>query len=163
MKLVVFSDSHGNIDAFNQMLQAEGSYDAIYCLGDSGFSKSFLSNHNIISVKGNYPFGPKLPLEIIKKIVNYNFFLTHGHLYGVKFTLNRLINKANILRADICIFGHTHQAYLRKTNQLILLNPGALSYNKSSNGPSYSRIYLTDNSINIEIVSLNNKTILFSI
>lgn len=163
MKLLVFSDTHGDELAFFDMIEKEKNYDALYCAGDSGFSMSFLTNNNIISVKGNYPFGPNLPLEIIKEIQGHTLYLTHGHVYGVKFGLKRLIKQAKDLSASICIFGHTHKAYLESKQGIYFLNPGALSYSKSSQNPSYARIILTETVITIEIIDLLNQTTIQSV
>ena len=38
------------------------------------------------------------------------FFLTHGHRYSVKYTLDALLNAAYFAGADMVLFGHTHRA-----------------------------------------------------
>ncbi|MFP4477966.1 MAG: metallophosphoesterase family protein [Candidatus Izemoplasmatales bacterium] len=159
MKILVFSDTHGDKDAYNQMLDFERDVEQIFCTGDSGFDLDFLEKNHILSVKGNYPFAPKLPLDISKKIKNHWFYFTHGHQYFVKFGLNRLIKKANLLKMDLCCFGHTHQPLLTKKNKLILLNPGALSYSRSHGFPSYARIFVESEKIDIEIINLKTKEI----
>jgi hypothetical protein len=153
MKLIVFSDTHGDEISFLKMLKHE-SYDQLYCLGDSGFSKEYLDQYKIISVKGNYPFSPKNPYDISEKIEGRWFFFTHGHLYHVKYGLSRLKQKANLLRMDVCGFGHTHQFYLEKEGDLIIFNPGALSQTRSHMFPSYARIHISPQKIRIEIINL---------
>ncbi|MDA3931630.1 MAG: YfcE family phosphodiesterase [Tenericutes bacterium] len=159
MKILVFSDTHGDVDAFNQMFDYEKNVEHIFCNGDSGFDLDFLEEKNVISVKGNYPFTPKLPFGISEKLKGHWFFFTHGHQYHVKFGLGRLINKADLLRMDVCCFGHTHKILLKKKKNLILLNPGALSYTRSHLFPSYARILLQENQIEIEIINLKTKEV----
>ena len=45
------------------------------------------------------------------------FFLTHGHRYSVKYTLDALLNAAYFAGADMVLFGHTHRA-------MRVVNPG---------------------------------------
>lgn len=52
-------------------------------------------------------------------------FLTHGHNYGVKYSLAKLMKKGIDLGADVCIFGHTHVAHHEKTGGVTLFNPGS--------------------------------------
>lgn len=159
MKILLFSDTHGDQDAYEQMRAFEQDVKYIFCTGDSGFDIDFLEKEKIISVKGNYPFAPKLPLEISEKLQGHWFYFTHGHQYFVKFGLNRLINKADLLKMDVCCFGHTHKALLSKKNALILLNPGALSYTRSHLFPSYARIIVETNKIHIELINLKTKEV----
>ena len=159
MKILVFSDTHGDKDAYKQMIEKEQDLDHVFCTGDSGFDLDFLNDEQVISVRGNYPFAPKLPLDISEKLKNHWFYFTHGHTYHVKFGLSKLIKKANLLKMDICCFGHTHKSLLSKKNDLILLNPGALSYTKSHKFPSYARIFLDDIKIDIEIINLKTNEV----
>lgn len=159
MVILVFSDTHGDEDAFKKMLEQVPNYDQLICLGDSGFTESMMLAHDIISVRGNYPFAPKFPLDIEKVYFNKKFFLTHGHKYHVKFGLSRLRLKADLLKADICMFGHTHHIYFKQKGPLILLNPGALSFQRSNKFPSYVKIEIDEYHLNIDIINLNNQDI----
>ncbi|MCF7923526.1 MAG: YfcE family phosphodiesterase [Candidatus Izimaplasma sp.] len=163
MKILIFSDSHQDKNAIKKMLNHEGKVDKIYCAGDSGLSIEELDELKIISVKGNYPFAPKLPNEKIIKIGTYKALVTHGHKYYVKFGLNRLFKKTLKIKVDMVIFGHTHQIHLEKTKKLIMLNPGALSYSRSHSYPSYARVFVEGSEIMIEIVNLLDFTIVKSI
>ena len=155
MIVLVFSDTHGDMEAYKRMHEQVQTYDLLYCLGDSGFSKEFLDDEGIISVKGNYPFAPNNPLDISEKWHGLNFFLTHGHKYHVKFGLSRIKQKADLLRMDVCLFGHTHKHYLEITGKLILVNPGALSHYRCHLFPSYSKIIIDDFHLQIQIINLN--------
>ncbi|QWB99347.1 YfcE family phosphodiesterase [Mycoplasmatota bacterium] len=159
MKILLFSDTHGDLDAYKEMIGNEEKQDHIFCLGDSGFNLDFLNKEKIVSVKGNYPFSPKLPYDISEKINDFWFFFTHGHLYHVKFGLSKIMNKACLLKMDVCCFGHTHKMLLTKKNELILLNPGALSYTRSHLFPSYARIFIEGNKMILEIVNLKTKKV----
>lgn len=154
MKIIVFSDSHQDETSIKKMLEYEKNIDKIYCSGDSGLSKEKLQALNIISIKGNYPFAPKLPIEKTLKLGKFKVLLTHGHKYHVKFGLKRLFDKTLKLKVDMVIFGHTHQIYLQANKKFIALNPGALSTRRSYSYPSYARIFIEDKKMVIEIVNL---------
>lgn len=52
------------------------------------------------------------------------FFLTHGHRYSVKYTLDALLNAAYFAGADMVLFGHTHRAMSETMQGLYVVNPG---------------------------------------
>jgi hypothetical protein len=160
MKILIFSDTHGDEESYNKMIDQEKNIDQIYCLGDSGFSLDFLEKEKIISVKGNYPFAPKLPLDLSEKIQGFWFYFTHGHLYHVKFGLSRIINKADLLRADVLCFGHTHKPLLEEKDQLLIFNPGALSSRRSLHYPSYGLVHVNENQLIIQLIKLSNKELI---
>lgn len=160
MKIIVFSDTHGDELSLNQMLEYEKSWDDIYCLGDSGFSKAYLTSKEIKSVKGNYPFSPNHPYHIRTRIASWLFLFTHGHLYGVKMGLSKLLRQANKDGVQVCGFGHTHRLYLKKKGQVIFFNPGALSVSRSFPFPSYARITLDKEKIQIDLINHQDKTII---
>ena len=55
MKLVVFSDAHGNKQAVERIINYNKDTDYLISLGDSELPLSFLQSKNIIMIKGNYP------------------------------------------------------------------------------------------------------------
>ena len=162
MKLLVYSDTHGDHEAFEKMIEQNPEIDAIYSLGDNGFSEDYLKQFHVLSVIGNYPYAPRNPLVRSEKWFDKWFFFTHGHRYHVKFGLRKLRQAAHILRMDVCFFGHTHQAYLKKEENLLVINPGALSYHRSHLNPSYARIEIDDKHFLVEIINLVNQKIMTS-
>lgn len=118
--ILILSDSH------NQPINLDLSkYDSIIHAGDFGISFDMLKNNNVYFVLGNCDFRYDLDSEKQFEIENKKIFLTHGHLYRVKETLNNIYFKAKSLNIDICIFGHTHiQTYFKEDN-ITFINPGA--------------------------------------
>ena len=57
----------------------------------------------------------------------HKVFLTHGHRYGVSYTLANLRETAEELGADVAIYGHTHMPALDEQNDIVLLNPGSVA------------------------------------
>jgi len=120
MKILVLSDSHSrfisDID-FNK-------YDYIIHAGDFGASKDVLEKlNNCFYVCGNCDWGKNK--ERLIEINNKNIYLTHGDLYHVKYHLNSLIYKAIENKANIAIFGHTHEPTIFVQDNILFINPGA--------------------------------------
>ena len=67
----------------------------------------------------------------MKKIVfidDFRALITHGHMYGVSMGYQRIWEEGLERGVDAVMFGHTHRPMLEEDEDLILLNPGSLSY-----------------------------------
>lgn len=100
----------------------------VICLGDSESEEYFLLQNNILSVKGNCDY-INLPTLLTIDIDGNKTLLTHGHLYGVRFDLNRLYYLALENNCRYVFFGHTHVQYLNIIEGITFLNPGSLLNN----------------------------------
>ncbi|MGM0509066.1 MAG: metallophosphoesterase family protein [Fusobacteriota bacterium] len=129
MKILVLSDSHGDFLKLNKIYNKEKP-DYIFFCGDfskDGIELSYIANvKKTFIVKGNTDRQDyKTPTKIETKIKERKFFLTHGHLFGVKSSYNDLINYAKD-KYDIVIFGHTHLQEYFEYEKVHLFNPGAV-------------------------------------
>jgi len=114
MKILVLSDTHSK-----ELKIKLDSYDYIIFAGDMGMTNI----PNAIIVKGNCDYDGDL--ERFITINNKNFYITHGHLYNVKYDLNRLYYRSLSVNSNITIYGHTHIQRIDMIDDLILLNPGS--------------------------------------
>lgn len=137
MKVVVFSDAHGSKRAIKKILDYNPDASHFISLGDSELRHSYLKDLNIIAVKGNYPLDGGIGYESVLEIEGKKIFLTHGHKYGVRRDIRELVKKANEIKADIVLFGHTHIPYKDRINGVYYLNPGSVVSSRSSHLPSY--------------------------
>ena len=71
--------------------------------------------------------------------------MTHGHKYGVKYSLEPLLQAAEQQGCKIAVYGHTHLAHEAYRNGIYLLNPGCLCGSRAK--PSYGIIDLTPQGI----------------
>ena len=132
--ILALSDTHGNIQAINQLLKNyQDSITAVVHLGDyvrdmarivGTAEKSDI--YHIVS--GNTDLTTKIFDERVIEIADKRIFITHGHKYNVKAGLDLLIYKARELQVDACLFGHTHKQTLFTQSGIVFLNPGSLSY-----------------------------------
>ncbi len=127
MKILIFSDSHGNTENLNKML-AEHEFDYLFFLGDGISDLGTLTQlNNIKYVKGNCDFFSQAPYEEVIELEGVRFLLVHGHNEGVKSGLGGLLKRAKEVGAHVACFGHTHQFLLETYNNITLLNPGSIS------------------------------------
>lgn len=137
MKLLVFSDSHGRGKNILEAIDRHGGVaDAIIFLGD-GLSdidsvKRKYDKIPVFSVKGNcdfYDFNDT-PEEILVNFDGVKILLCHGHKYGVKSSLTRILYRCAELEADAVFFGHTHipmetMEYVAE-KMIQIFNPGSI-------------------------------------
>lgn len=144
MKLMVFSDSHGQPD---KMLGAIAKYapDMIIHLGDGGRDidriKKQFPQIPLEAVRGNCDLGSKLPETALLSVGGVKIFITHGHIYGVKHTLSLLVDEACAKNAAIVMYGHTHLANNSMAGGIYVLNPGACG---CFGAPSCAQVVIDD-------------------
>lgn len=147
MKIIVFSDSHRELDGMRKVVRREKP-DYVFHLGDHDSDAEQISREfqllPVAMVRGNCDGWGDTPLSLTLTLGGKRFFLCHGHTYGVKSGLLRVIYAAREQNADILLFGHTHEAYYECLNEgtdseLYVLNPGSCGYGRK---PTYGRIVL---------------------
>lgn len=130
MRILVVSDTHGNMDALKRVVMSQSSAEVVVHCGDGAAEaqelKSMFPEKMIISVKGNCDFCCEAPQKECITIEGKKLFITHGHLYGVKGGLYTLSCAAREEDADIVLFGHTHIPTEIYDDGLYMLNPGSL-------------------------------------
>ena len=109
MKVLVISDTHGNVNrAFTAHTRSE-PVDVVIHLGDGSADADLMREAldvPIINVAGN---------------------CDPGDAYQVKSGLARLRQRAEEIGVDSVLFGHTHLGVLENHAGLLLVNPGTLS------------------------------------
>lgn len=130
MKAIIFSDSHRQFNSMVQAIEKELPVDIIIHAGDVQQDVDELEvmypNIPIICVKGNNDFwSSQAPYDRFFELDGVRIFLTHGHNYGVKYSITKLWKHAKDLDANICIFGHTHKRCHEEIEGLEMFNPGS--------------------------------------
>ncbi len=123
----VFSDTHGNTA---RMLKAVRTLrpDHIFHLGDCVRDTECLRREfpaiPLSCVCGNCDFTAAAPERAIVELNGVRVFLTHGHLYNVRWSIDSLVYAAQEAEAKVCLFGHTHEALNVELGRVQVLNPG---------------------------------------
>ena len=141
MKILIVSDTHRNHDNLDIVLGQEKPLDLLIHLGDAEGCEDYIeamAECPVEVVAGNNDFFSSLPYEQEIKIGKYKIFLTHGHYYYVNAGISRIHSEGITRGADIVMFGHTHRPLLERIEDMIILNPGSISYpRQEGKNPSY--------------------------
>jgi putative phosphoesterase len=77
----------------------------------------------------------------------------HGHTFQVKQSTDLIVAEAQLVQADVALFGHTHVAMTKYVDGVYLLNPGSVCQPRHGK-PTYGVIDITDAGIVPRIVTL---------
>ena len=77
-------------------------------------------------VSGNCDWYSTYPLYKSITAQGKKIFFSHGHPFHVKFGYDEIIRAARTEKADICLFGHTHNQHTNYDDGLYIMNPGAV-------------------------------------
>ena len=97
------------------------------CIGDAQDLSSAFPMLDLCYVPGNCDYCTSVPASLLQEAGGVRIFLTHGHLFGVKAGLTRLLLEGKRVGAQLVLFGHTHRPYLAEHDGVWLLNPGSCS------------------------------------
>lgn len=130
MRIGVFSDSHGDHRALDELLEKMGYIDAACFLGDISADADYLRERLaampqqpvLYAVRGNNDLASMLPDSLLIELGGKRIYLTHGHLFRGPLALTL---RAKEQRADVAMFGHTHIAFCEYDDGVLLLNPGS--------------------------------------
>jgi len=132
MRIGVFSDSHGDWEALDSLLEQMGYLNAACFLGDVARDAQHLQDRlsvmpgspALYAVRGNndYSHTCMLPWDRVIELGGVRIYMEHGHR---SVSLASLSYKAQEKGAGIAMFGHTHQAYQGHDGYVFLLNPGS--------------------------------------
>lgn len=146
MKAAVFSDSHGQTVLMEEAVRRSRP-DVIIHLGDHDRDAVSLREKfpeiPLYSVCGNCDLMPLAPSRLTVQLGPVKAFLTHGHLYSVKFgSVDSLVYAAMEQDAKIALFGHTHEPYNQQVGSVHVINPGTAGKGRH---PSWALITVFDN------------------
>ena len=132
IRILVFSDTHGKTELMEKTIENMVGIDYIVHLGDHTRDAEYISlifpEIPMINVSGNCDFCDPLPAEKTFEIDGFKFFITHGHPYGVKTSLELIKKHARDNSINCVMFGHTHIPLCEKIENCMFLNPGSGKY-----------------------------------
>lgn len=141
MKILIVSDTHRKDENLKRVIEKEKPFDRIIHLGDIEENESVIQQMvkcPMDIVSGNNDFMGNLPKEKEIMIGDYHVLLTHGHYYYVSLDTKMLRREARARNFDIAMYGHTHRPRIEEKEDIVLLNPGSLSYpRQEGRKPSY--------------------------
>jgi len=153
MKILVMSDSHGSKNNMLDAIEKE-SPEYILHLGDNerdcAAIDAMYPEIPLRSVRGNCDRGsPGLDMDEFV-LCEKRFFMTHGHIHGVKMGRVSIKQAALTRNADILLFGHTHIPHHSVFENLTIINPGSIG----SSGKTYAVLEIKNGDVNVELKNL---------
>lgn len=160
MKILIISDSHGNIAAMKKAVEREKP-DRVFHLGDLCADAQRLARAypelSICTVAGNCDAwggeGDAGPDQLLVTAEGVRFFLTHGHRYHVKLGLGMVVSEGKKEDANVVCFGHTHKALCTTwTGGVWVVNPGSVG---GVNAPAtYAVAEVKNGEVSVELKEL---------
>lgn len=152
MRIVVFSDTHDNFSAMHKIFKRNGDADLFIFLGDGEKDLAKLRRQyidsTIISVAGNCDPCSSAPESSVYTLPDgKKIFYTHGHKWGVRFSVDRLFFKAKEEGCDFAFYGHTHCRYAEMRDGVLILNPGSAGCPRDGKPAGYAWVDVTDSGI----------------
>lgn len=138
MKVLVVSDSHGNVENICRAVELEKPRMLLH-LGDGWRDAELVAQRYpdlpLEKVPGNCDFRSSESAVRVLMIAGKLIMICHGHTLGVKTNLSLLLRAAQENKADAVLFGHTHQPFVDIRNGIVMLNPGSIgSYRRATYG-----------------------------
>ena len=154
MKILVLSDSHGNLSNMIQAVETS-SPRMIFHLGDCWSDGEKLRDHfpdiPFEQVPGNCDFRSVEPNEKLLFVSDKRILLCHGHTYGVKQSLLTAGYAAEEQELDLFLFGHTHRPLVDCRGKTMFLNPGSIGDYRV---PSYGIVTIKNGKLDARTVLL---------
>jgi hypothetical protein len=154
MKLLIFSDSHGELANMVQAVEREAPQEILH-LGDGWRDgeklHALFPEIPFAQVPGNCDCRPGEPSEQLLFRADKRILLCHGHTYGVKQSLLRAGYAAEEQALDLFLFGHTHKPLVDRRGRTLFLNPGSIGDRRR---PSYGVVTLENGSLDGRTVLL---------
>ena len=138
MRILVVSDTHRDAFALREAILKQPAADIVIHFGDGAEEaqemKENFPEKMFLMVRGNCDWGSKIPVDDEIVLEGKHIFYTHGYTYNVKYGMYEAISAARARKADILLFGHTHNAMTDYQDGLYIMNPGSLHGSEGSYG-----------------------------
>jgi len=152
-RVIAVSDSHGDVPALRDALmqaRSAGTIDAVVFLGDG--MRDFEAVRPMVAaeridcyaVRGNNDWSSSAEAELVFTVGGVRFYACHGHMWRVKFGLDRLWYAAKEREAEVALYGHTHRASAEVMYGMHMINPGSVGERRRDSF-AYAEIIIHDN------------------
>lgn len=157
MRILVFSDTHGETDVMLDALSAAPCEMLLHlgdCTADCEDVRVLYPNVTIWQVAGNdyRDTMSGIHYEDLFEAGGVRIFMTHGHRYGVRSGPGMLCARAEACGASLALYGHTHVARTGTCGPVTYLNPGSASLARNVGGRSYGVVTVESGRIHCEVV-----------
>lgn len=160
IRLGVIGDTHRQLGIAKKAVEQMGEIDALLHTGDHFQDAHDLAQQlpmPVEGVAGNCDwFKIQGPNELTLEYDGVRVFLTHGHLYRVRFDTEVLLKKALAVEAQVAVFGHTHIPFMEQRKGILLFNPGSVANPREGTRPSFGILNIAEGKVTGKIIPLGN-------
>lgn len=157
MRITVLSDSHRRPDVVRRILEQREDSRHVFFLGDVTADMEDLRpqfpDKQFYIVSGNCDMFSPYPTSGMEKLAGRTVFYTHGHTFGVKHGVERLLSHAKATGCSLALYGHTHVSQIIYEDGVYLVNPGSCGQPREGRA-SYAVVDLTDKGVMPIIMSV---------
>ena len=155
--ITAFSDSHGARYNVSRIVGDCEVSDKVVFLGDGlgDLIELFEFDDKIIKVAGNCDFTLSVSKKVVFEVEGVRFLAVHGDLFGVKSSLDRLVQFAKQNECRGVLFGHKHKPVVKEVDGVTLINPGTLS--RYGDSETFAFITVKNGQISAKIIPINKR------
>ncbi|MBP3656256.1 MAG: metallophosphoesterase [Clostridia bacterium] len=147
-RVALLSDSHGDWQAIDALLEKMGHIDAACFMGDVTRDAMHLGDRlsqmphrpPLYAVRGNNDYSSLYPDDRIAEIGGRKLYMTHGHLCV---SVLSLAYRALERGADVALYGHTHAPFCEMVQGVLVINPGSAG-NHCRGGTARASVLMID-------------------
>lgn len=155
MKIAVFSDTHSQTALMVEAVRRTRPEVVIH-LGDHDRDTEILRREfpqiPLYAVRGNCDLASDAPDRDLVPLGPVKAFITHGHLYNVRWGVDSLVYAAQEQNCRLALYGHTHCADSQEIGGVKVVNPGTAGQGRTL---TYAWITVFENGgITVEIRDL---------
>lgn len=157
MRIGVIGDTHGALDRAEKALRQMGEIDMLLHAGDyyrDAGQLARLLTVPVHAVTGNCDYRAGGPEELLLDVDGVTIWLTHGHLYDVHFSDQKLLYRAREQKARVAVYGHTHVPFNQECDGVLLFNPGSVYHPRGGSGPGYGLLEITAGKVKAALFEL---------
>lgn len=154
MKILVLSDSHGNVSNMVWAVKREKPRMVLHlgdCWRDGERLHDCFPDLPFEQVSGNCDFRSPQEAEKLLILGDKRALICHGHTYSVKQSLMAAELAAEERELDLFLFGHTHEPLVDKWGKTLFLNPGSIG---AYSLPTYGVVTLEDGKLDARTAPL---------
>jgi uncharacterized protein len=156
MKIGIVSDTHGNIENLEKAIEwmvKKHKITALYHLGDdiddvARVPDLFLEIAQVPGIYDDRYKNGSLPAKLFERVLGLTILLVHSY--------EKDVEKVDVQRSDIILYGHTHKEELKLADGRVFMNPGHLKGPLDKNmPPSFGMLTIGDRNVSAAIYDLN--------
>jgi putative phosphoesterase len=150
MKILLISDTHNATSTLEKEILPKYAHQVQLAIHLGDYIRDLLKFQvdypalTMVGVGGSFEYNEQNEKILTLGDTGKRALLTHGHSIGVKSDLTRITYYAKEKGVDACFFGHTHQLTIFSKDGIFFMNPGSITFPRSSDKGSFGLVTISD-------------------